>query len=264
MNMRVLAGRHLSPSEVDSDAPVGVLSESGLRLVWPGLRAGEAIGKTLRFPGEQPREVVGVVSDVRSSHAATPIPSLYLPLSSHNFRRAEFIIRMAPGATPAVADFRNRILQSGVPATSVTVGDVSQRLRSGLADQRFRALLFSLFGVTALALAGLGLYAVGAFEVTRREREVGIRLAIGGSRGTVQWLIVRQTVTPVLVGIIAGLCGTYWAASFMQSFLYQVDARDPATLTIVVIVLLVSTALAAWLPARRAARLDPAAVLRAQ
>jgi predicted permease len=264
MSMRLLAGRNLSASEVATDAPVGVLSESGVRLVWPGLRANEAIGKTLRFPGEQDREVVGVVSDVRSSHAATTIPSLYLPLSSHNFRRAEFIIRMAPGATPAVADIRSRILQAGVSAASVTVGDVRQRLQSGLADQRFRALLFSLFGVTALLLAALGLYAVGAFEVTRREREMGIRLAIGGSRGSVQWLIFRQTVTPVLVGLIAGLCGTYWAASFVQSFLFQVDARDPTTLTIVVIALLASTALAAWLPARRAAHLDPAAVLRAQ
>ncbi len=263
MNMRLLAGRHLSGTEVATDAPVGVLSESGLRLVWPGLRANEAIGKTLRFPGEQDREVLGVVSDVRSSHAATPIPSLYLPLSSNKFRRAEFIIRMAPGATPAVADIRSRILQAGVPAASVTVGNVSRGLRSGLADQRFRALLFSLFGVTALLLAALGLYAVGAFEVTRREREMGIRLAIGGSSSAVQWLIIRQTVTPVLVGLIVGLCGAYWAASFVQSFLYQVDARDPTTLTIVVIVLLVSTALAAWLPARRAARLDPAAVLRA-
>lgn len=264
MNMRLLAGRSLSATEVATDAPVGVLSESGLHLVWPGLRANEAIGKTLRFPGEEDREVVGVVSDIRSSHAATPIPSLYLPLSSHNFRRAEFVIRMAPGATPAVADIRSRILQAGVPAASVAVGDVSQGLRSGLADQRFRALLFSLFGVIALLLASLGLYAVGAFEVARREREMGIRLAIGSSRSAILWLIIRQTVTPVLVGLVAGLCGTYWAASFVQSFLFQVDARDPRTLTIVLIVLLVSTALAAWLPARRAARLDPAAVLRAQ
>jgi ABC-type antimicrobial peptide transport system permease subunit len=141
---------------------------------------------------------------------------------------------------------------------------VSQGLRSGLADQRFRALLFSLFGVTALVLAAVGLYAVGAYEVTRREREMGIRLAIGSSSGAVQWLIMRQTLTPVLIGLIPGLVGTYWAASFVQLFLYQVDARDLTTLSIVVVVLLAATALAAWLPAYRAARLDLAAVLRAQ
>jgi len=264
MEIRLLAGRELSGAEVTDDAPVGVLSESGLHVVWPGLRASEAIGKSLRFPGEHDREIVGVVADIRSSHAAAPVPSLYVPLSAHEFRRAEFTIRMAPGATPAVADIRSRLHQVGVRAASVTIGDVSQRLRNGLADHRFRALLFSLFGVTALVLAALGLYAVGAFEVTRREQEMGIRLAIGGSRGAVQWLIVRQTLAPVLVGVVAGLFGAYWAASFVQSFLYQVDARDPTTLVIVVMVLLTSTALAAWLPARRVARLDPAVVLRAQ
>jgi putative ABC transport system permease protein len=264
MDMRLLAGRELSGAEVTADVPVGVLSESGLHLIWPGLRASEAIGKSLRFPGEPDREIVGVVGDVRSSHAATPIPSLYVPLSARNFRRAVFTIRMAPGATPAVADIRSRMHQVGVRAASVTVDDVSQRLRNGLADHRFRALLFSLFGVTALALAVLGLYAVGAYEATRRQREMGIRLAIGGSRGAVQWLIVRQALAPVLVGVVAGVCGAYWAAAFVQSFLHQVDARAPMTLVMVVILLLASTALAAWLPARRVARLDPAAVLRAQ
>jgi predicted permease len=264
MHMRLVAGRPPSAAEVAADAPVGVLSESGLRLVWPGLRASEAIGRALRFPGEPDREIVGVVSDVRPSHAATPTPSLYLPLNAHDFRRAEFIIRLAPGASPVAADIRSRILQAGVQATSVTFGDVSQRLRSGLADQRFRAVLFSLFGVTALLLAAFGLYAVGAYEVTRREREMGIRLAIGSSGSSVQWLIMRQTLAPVLVGLVPGLFATYWAASFVQAFLYQVDARDLTTLTIVVIVLLASTALAAWLPAHRAARLDLATVLRAQ
>jgi predicted permease len=264
MNTRVLAGRQLSEAEITADSPVGVLSESGLRLVLPGLRPDEAIGRTLRFPGEEDRVIVGVVSDVRSSHAATPIPSMYLPLSARGFRRAEFMIRLAPGTMPVLADIRSRVRQARVPAVSVNVGDVSQRLRSGLTDQRFRALLFAVFGVFALLLAALGLFAVGAYEVTRREREIGIRLAIGGSIGSVEWLMLRQALIPVTVGICAGLCGTIWAASFVQSFLYKVDAADPLTLATVVLVLLASTTVAAWLPARRAGRLDPAAVLRAQ
>ena len=264
MEMRLLAGRPLSAAEVAADAPVGVLSESGLQLVWPGLRPSAAIGKSLRFPGERDREIVGVVGDVRAAHAATRMPSLYVPLGPDGFRHVAFILRMAPRATPAVADLRSRMQQVGLRAASVTVDDVSQRLGKGLADQRFRALLFTLFGVTALVLAALGLYAAAAFDVTRREREMGIRLAVGGSSGAVQWLIVRQTLAPVLAGVALGLCGTYWAAAFMQSFLHQVDARDPATLAIVVAVLLASASVAAWLPARRVARLDPAAVLRAQ
>jgi hypothetical protein len=263
LGMRLLAGRQLSETDVAADAPVGVLSEAGMRQVWPGLRADEAIGRTLRFPGERDREIVGVVGDIRSSHAAQPTPSLYVPLTFRDFRRAEFALRMAPGATSGLSEIRSRLAQTGVPAASVTIGDVSLRMRSGLADQRFRALLFSLFGITALLLAALGLYAVGAFEVTRRRREMGIRLSIGASRGALQWLIMRQTVAPVLAGLVVGLCGAYWAASFLQSFLHGVDGRDPVTLVLVAIVLLASAALAAWLPTRRAARLDPAAVLRA-
>ena len=125
-------------------------------------------------------------------------------------------------------------------------------------------MLFSAFGITALVLAALGLYAVGAYEVAQRKREVGIRLAIGGSASAVEWLIVRQALVPVMIGILAGLAGTYWAAEFIQAFLYRVDARDPGTLAIVALVLLSSTGIAAWLPAHRAAHADPAAVLRVQ
>ena len=114
-------------------------------------------------------------------------------------------------------------------------------------DQKFRAMLFSAFGITALALAALGLYAVGAYEVAQRKREVGIGLAIGGSASAVEWLIVRQALVPVTIGIVVGLAGTYWAAKFLQAFLYQVDARDPATLAVVTFVLMSSTGIAAWL-----------------
>lgn len=264
MTMSFVAGRPISPAEAAGDATVGVLSESGLRLVWPGLGAREAIGKMLSFPGQPDRVIVGVVGDLRSSHAQAPTPSLYVPLTSHQFRRADFIFRVAEGHSPLIADIRHRIRETGVPATAVTMGDVSQGLQRGLADQQFRALLFSAFGLTALLLAAVGLYAVGAYEVRRREREMGIRLAVGGSTGGVQWLVIRQTMAPVLIGVIAGLLGTYWAASYLQSFLHQVDSRDPATLAAVVIVLLASAALAAWLPARRIVRLDPVAVLRAR
>jgi ABC-type antimicrobial peptide transport system permease subunit len=201
---------------------------------------------------------------VRASYAASPTPSLYLPLSANGFRRAEFVIRMAPGAVPLLSDIRARFAAAGVVPSSLTVLDVNRGLRAGLGDQRFRAVLFSAFGFTALALAAVGLYAVGSYEVAQRRREVGLRLAIGGSARGVQWLIVRQALVPVTVGIIVGLGGSYWAATFVQAFLFQVDARDPALFGLVVVILLICSATAAWLPAHRASRLDPATILRAQ
>jgi ABC-type antimicrobial peptide transport system permease subunit len=124
-------------------------------------------------------------------------------------------------------------------------------------------VLFSAFGLTALILAAVGLYAVGAYEAAQRRREVGIRMAIGGSARAVQWLIVRQAMAPVIVGLAVGLAVAYWAAKFLQAFLHQVDARDPAHFALVVLVLMSATAIAAWLPAHQASRFDPTTVLRA-
>jgi ABC-type antimicrobial peptide transport system permease subunit len=175
----------------------------------------------------------------------------------------QFAIRMRPGAVLVSSTVRAQLRAAGVTSGVVTVRGVEAEIQRGLGDQRFRAVLFSAFGLTALVLAAVGLYAVGSYEAAQRRREVGIRLAIGGSTRAVQWLIVRQALAPVLVGLAVGLGATYWAAKFMQTFLHQVDARDPSTLALVVAVLVVSTAVAAWLPAQRASGLDPATVLRA-
>ena len=159
MGMRVLAGRHMSAREVASDSPVGVLSEAGLRMVWPDVRPDDAIGRPLRFAGERDRTVVGVVSDVRASYGASPTPSLYVPLSARDFRIAQFVVKTAPETPPAISEIRARLLHAGVAASSVNVRGVEERYRAGLRDQKFRAMLFSAFGITALMLAALGLCA---------------------------------------------------------------------------------------------------------
>jgi ABC-type antimicrobial peptide transport system permease subunit len=206
---------------------------------------------------------VGIVPDVRSSYTSVAHPSLYVPLSSERVRTIMFVARVAPGAKLLVSDVRSLIQAAGVDVTTVSIRSVAAGLEAGLGDQKFRAVLFSVFGATALLLAALGLYAVAAYEVAQRRHEIGIRMAVGASGADVQRLIVRQALVPVLVGTLIGVAGTYWAGASIQSFLYQVDARDLGTLVLVALVLFASTAMAAWIPAHRAARLDPAAVLRA-
>jgi putative ABC transport system permease protein len=264
LRLQVVSGRVLSADEIARDAPVVVLSESALRLALPDVTTADAVGKTLRLPNAPEREIVGIVRDLRSSHAARVSPALYVPLVPKGFRIAMFVMRMAPGAVPSVRDLRGRLAERGVTVSNVTVQAANLRLGVMLSDQRFRAVLFSAFGVTALILAALGLYAVSAYDAAQRRREVGIRVAIGSSATAVQWLIVRQTLAPVIAGIAIGLAGAYWAARFVQAFLHQVDARDPGTLAIVSAVLLIATAAAAWLPAYRASHLDPSSVLRVQ
>jgi ABC-type antimicrobial peptide transport system permease subunit len=175
-----------------------------------------------------------------------------------------FTVRMAAGTTPSIALLRSRLREAGWEPSLLGAGHAPERLDVGLRDQRFRAALFASFAVTALLLAAFGLYAVGAFDVSERQREMGIRMAIGAGRGRIQRLIVLQLLRPVAVGVVTGLLLCYWTGSLLQSFLHQVDARDPWTMAIVAVVLVATAALAAWLPARRAARVDPIVALRTQ
>ena len=264
MGMRVLAGRTMSAAEVRATTPVGLLSESGLALVWPGVTAAQAIGRFIEFQGEAPRQVVGVVSDVRSRYDDQPTPSLYVPLGSDGFRFMMYATRLAPAAAISVPDLSARLEQAGYrPSRAVSASAVTARFDRSIVDQRFRAQLFSAFGLVAILLAVVGLYAVQSFNVGMRQREFGIRLSLGARPRNLRRMLIGQTFRPVLVGIAIGMVVTYWAAQFLQSLLVQVDARDPWTYALVALVLLVAALVAVWLPARRAARVDPAVVLRA-
>jgi putative ABC transport system permease protein len=139
---------------------------------------------------------------------------------------------------------------------------MSARFDDGIVDQRFRAELFLGFGAVALALAVVGLYAVQAFRVSLRRTEVGVRMSFGATRRDIWRLLVRQTVWPVLTGIALGLLLTYWAAQFLQGFLFHVDARDPWVYALVALAILAASVAAAWFPARRACAIDPATALR--
>jgi putative ABC transport system permease protein len=264
MGMRVLAGRTFTTSEVQPAADVAVLSQRGAALVWPGIRPRDVVGRVLTFPGETPLEVIGVVSDVRSSYAAAPDPSLYVPVRTDGFKRLMYVARVQPGGAVPVSRLRDRLRQQVAEPTLVAAGDELARLRAGLRDQRFRAVLFSTFGMVGLALAAVGLYAVASFEVGVRRQELGVRLSLGARPRDLARQVLRESLKPVLLGVATGLLVSLWAARFLQVFLYQVDARDPGTYLIVAATLVATAAVAAWRPARRAAHTDPAVVLRAQ
>jgi putative ABC transport system permease protein len=264
MGMRLIAGRTFSSADLVQPGNVGILSQMGLHLVWPGIQPSEAVGRMLEFPGEAPRQVIGVVSDVRSSYSRVPSPSLYLPISPERFRFLMFVARSQTGAALSLSELRNRVRERIATPTFVSIGYVPDLFSSGLLDQKFRTMLFSTFGIVALLLAAVGLYAVGSFEVAMRRSEMGVRMSLGATAGNLQRLVIRDALTPVVVGILVGLIVTYWGAKFLQSFLYQVDARDPVTYVLVALVLIATAIVAAWLPARRAARTDPATVLRAE
>jgi F0F1-type ATP synthase membrane subunit c/vacuolar-type H+-ATPase subunit K len=260
----VVAGRTFTDTEVANEAPFTVVSVGGAGLLWPGIKPAEVLDREVDLPGQPARHVIGVVADLRSSPVEAPEPSVYVPLSPVKFRGAAFIARTEPGVQISVPALRSGV--DGQVAQTVAVGTapLNDRLDSAVRDDRFRAVLFGTFALVALLLAAAGLYAVASFEIDARRRELGVRLALGAEPDQLRWRVVRDALTPVAMGALVGLGVSVWLAHFLQGFLHNVDARDPATLAMVVLTLLATGLAAAWLPARRASRVDPVIVLRAQ
>ena len=264
MGMRLVAGRTMSPAEVAARVPVGVLSEGAVTLAWPGVTPQEAVGRYLRSPGEAPREVVGVAADVRGRYGEPTTPALYVPIGREKFRSLEFAVRLNRGATLSVGEVTRRLTTQGLAPSDVEVFPIATRLSISVQDDRFRAELLSGFGLVALVLAMVGVYAVQAFNVSLRATEFGIRLSLGATPHHLWRMLIRQALAPVVVGVGLGLLATFWAAQFLQSFLAKTDARDPTIYTGVALSLVVVVTIATLGPVRRATRTDPTVVLRAE
>lgn len=263
LGARVIAGRLIRPDEVAARARVGVLNKSAVSLIWPDLTPQQAVGRLLESKGEAPFEIVGVVADMRDGPRGSGHEALFVPLDATKFRFVSYVARTADGKKPSLVAVRRQIKAAGFEPRSVSIGDFAVTQSNSLRDDRFRAALFMTFGVIALALAVVGLFSVASFEVALRRREMGVRVALGATPMALSMLVVREAVRPVMLGAALGLLLAFWAGKFLQSFLTGVDARDPGTLIIVAGVLILTSSCAAWIPARRAARTDPATVLRA-
>ena len=265
LGMPLLAGRAITDTDVAAHAPVVVMNILAVRRLWPGLTPQQAVGQVWNEDGEAPRTVVGVTGVVRRELGGTDAaPAAYLPMGAAPTPWTRTILRVPAGQVlqaGAVDAFLGARLP-GVRVTSLTYAP--DLLEPNLRDPRFRAMLLSIFALTGLGLAALGLYAMASFEVAARRYEMGVRLTLGATPRRLQQLVIRESVRPVVFGAIAGLVVSWWLATSAQAFLYQTDGRDLRFYVPVVGVLVLSAALAAWLPARRAARTDPAIVLRAQ
>jgi ABC-type antimicrobial peptide transport system permease subunit len=133
-----------------------------------------------------------------------------------------------------------------------------------LEQPRFQTWLFAAFAIIALVLTAIGLYAVASFEVSLRRYELGVRMALGATASEIRRVVMVHALRPVLLGVGLGCLGCWWAGRFLQALLFEVDVHEPFMYVLVAVLLVVTAAIAAWLPARRASRTDPAAVLRAQ
>jgi ABC-type antimicrobial peptide transport system permease subunit len=143
-----------------------------------------------------------------------------------------------------------------------SIEPLTQQTSASLTDNRAIAMLSAFFGVLALVLAAVGLYGVIAYGVAQRRSELGVRIALGAKRGSIVTTMLGHVMTPVGIGVAAGVGLSVWAATLVRSLLYGLEPRDPVTLTGAVAVLATVATIAGWLPAYRASRLDPAKVLR--
>jgi predicted permease len=261
LGMRLIAGRSISAADVQREIPVGVLSRDGLKYVWPHVTPEEAIGRFLEFPGEPAREVVGVVSDVRQQYLAPAIPTLYVPVGTERLSALLFAARLAPGSALRESELARRFEERGLTPRLVRVAPVSPAFELSVVNQRFRARLFAGVGVVAVVLAMIGIYAVLTATISSRLAELGIRRSLGATRGDILALVFRDVGRAVVPGIGAGLVLAWWGGTFIESLLHGIEARDIPTFTVVAVLIAAAAAMAAWLPARRAIRVDPARIL---
>ena len=253
----------------DADGPnaphVAVISESAARQKWPNQNP---IGQAIEFGNMDgdlhPLTIVGVVGEVRArSLEWTPRPTVYVNYRQRPRATSQFSIVLLATADPAaIFPAARRILSqidSTVPPRFNTLDEI---LSESLDSRRFNLLLVAVFAATALLLALGGVFGVLAYSVAQRTREIGVRIALGATTSNVLKMVLRQGALTTLVGMAIGLLGCFLLTRFMRSLLFEVGPGDPLTLTAVGLLLVVAAAIASYIPARRAAKVDPMVALR--
>ena len=244
---------------------VAILNETAARSYFAET---DPIGRKVNFPGqdvEDEYEIVGVVRDTRYEHLRkAPERMAYLPIEQSVDRIGGVILAIRGAVDPAslVPALRDEIRLT-IPEGFVTnVATLAGQVDASLVQERLVSMLASFFGGLALVLACIGLYGVLAYSVVRRTREIGIRLAIGAQRRSVIWLVLRETLVLIAVGVALGIPAVLALSRYIESQLYGVSPGDPWAIAGAVGVLLAVAAAAGYLPARRASRVDPMIALR--
>jgi ABC-type antimicrobial peptide transport system permease subunit len=212
--------------------------------------------------------VVGVVEDVRQQGPLQPArPALYQPygqVSTHPFflSHMTFLVGAAADTRPLAPAVRSALRSLDATLAPVALLPMDDVVEGTTADPRFHARLFGTFAVLALLLAVMGIYSVLAYSVVQRTHEIGVRMALGAERGAVVAMVLRRTVVMSLAGIVLGIGAGLLATRVLATLLFAITPTDPRTFISVAGAMLASALAAAWVPARRATRVDPMVALR--
>ncbi len=261
MGTAVRRGRVFTDADNAGGQRVVVVNETMARLVWPGQ---DPIGKCLNIGGSSTcSEVVGVVEDARQFKVTDELVMQYfIPLEQFGGPVTSLEVRTVGEADAMVGAVRREVQATSRELPYMGIDPMPQLFASQLRVWRRGSLLLSLFGGLALLLSAIGLYGVLSYMVSRRTHELGIRLALGAARGDLLGLVVRQGLGVTLVGVAIGMMGALLAGKAIAALLYGVSPHDPLVLGTATLVLLSVAALASYLPARRATKVDPMVALR--
>ncbi len=265
--IRLIKGRDITDGDRAGSQPVVVVSEALARRYWPGQAPlGQCLKIALGAPPPTPcSEVVGVAAESRTNISKVAIPRYFIPRAQHSQWWLPTIVIRTPEITPALlTSIRGAMRGTAADLPYADVRPVSHELAGQIRPYRTGALLFTSFGVATLILAALGLYGVVAYVVLQRTRDIGIRMALGADSGRVVTSMMWQGLAPIGGGVAVGLLIAIAASGFLRSRLYGVTPSDPVTFVTVVAVIGGVAALACFIPARRAARIDPVIALRAE
>lgn len=269
MRISILLGRDLTAADFDRGIRSAVVNETFVKKYLPGANP---IGQIFYVPawegkGPDPKPfiIVGMAKDAhyRSVRDQVP-PTAYLPyaLRPSSVTTLAFVIRTRLSPLSLAFAVHQAVASSDPNLPVAEMRTQRDQIDLSLGTERLFATLVSTFGAIAVLLAAIGLYGVMAFSVSRRTSEIGLRMALGARRTDVQWLVLRQSLLMAVLGILVGVPSALMLTSVVGKLLYGVKPNDPVSIAGAVIVMVAVAAIAAWIPARRASRIDPMVALR--
>jgi putative ABC transport system permease protein len=265
MGMPIVRGRSIAPTDVPGAPQVLVVNQAFAQAFFPNE---DPLGKTIVLgwggdPGGDAREIVGIVGNVHSFGLEdAPEPTVYAPMAQRTDQSISIVVRTDAAPANLAAPLRAlvRDLDREVPVYSVQTMD--ERVASSVGRQRFYASLIAIFAAVALILSAVGLYGVIAYAVSQRTHELGVRVALGATGDRISRMVIGEGLVLTAIGIVIGALASVFAGRLVSSLLFGVSSLDPMTIGSVTLVLVAVATLASWLPARRAARVDPLIAMR--
>lgn len=268
----IIAGRPITPADSVNSMKVAVVNEAIARKFFPH---GDAIGHTVKIgidTVEGPWQIVGIARDTKAGNPReNPERMIYLPLAQIAGKHGEGIedsfadnvlLRTSGDPTLTIREMRSAMAGLDPNLPILQVRTMQEHLEMFMSQEALISRVTVIFALLAVLLAAIGLYGVMSFNVARRSNEIGIRIALGATGGGVQWMVLRESLALLAAGVVVGVPIASAAARLVRAQLYQMSPFDPATFLGATIAIAIVTVLSAWLPARRAAAVDPMASLR--